>query len=45
MLRIFCSSLLAGLLTFTAYTATSHAADDNKCTIAIKDDNAVTIAE
>jgi hypothetical protein len=43
MLRIFSGSLLAGLLTVTLYTATSHAADD-KCTIATKDDNAVVKA-
>jgi hypothetical protein len=40
MLRIFCSSLLAGLLTVTVYSATSHAGD-NDCTIAKKDDNPV----
>jgi hypothetical protein len=40
MLRFFCGSLLAGLLTITAYSATSRAADD-KCTIATKPDNAV----
>ena len=44
MLRFLCGSLLAGLLTVTVYTATSHAADDNKCTIATKDDNAVVKA-
>jgi hypothetical protein len=44
MLRFFCGSLLAGLLAMTLYTATSHAADDTKCTIAIKDDNAVVKA-
>ena len=40
MLRLFCSSLLAGLLTLTVYTATSQAGD-NDCTIAKKPDNAV----
>jgi len=44
MLRFFSGSLLTGLLTLTLFTATSRAADDNKCTIATKDDNAVTKA-
>jgi len=43
MLRFFCGSLLAGLLTVTLYSATSRAADD-KCTIATKDDNEVVKA-
>jgi hypothetical protein len=43
MLRFFCGSLLAGLLTLTLHSATSRAADD-KCTIAIKDDNPVVKA-
>jgi hypothetical protein len=42
MLRFFCGPLLTGLLTLTLFTATSRA--DDKCTIATKDDNAVTKA-
>src|SRR5438034_747551 len=44
MLRFCCGSLLAGLLTMGLFAATSRAADDNKCTIAVKDDNAVVKA-
>jgi hypothetical protein len=43
MLRFFSGSLLAGLLTLTLFTATSRA-DGDKCTIAIKDKNAVVDA-
>jgi hypothetical protein len=43
MLRFLCTSLLAGLLTVTVYSATSRA-DGDKCTIATKDKNAVVDA-
>jgi hypothetical protein len=42
MLRLFSSSLLAGLLTITLFSGTGRA--DDKCTIAIKGDNAVVKA-
>jgi hypothetical protein len=44
MLRFCCGSLLAGMLTLVLYTSTGRAADDNKCTIATKDENAVVKA-
>lgn len=42
MLRLFSSSLLAGLLTLTLFSGSSRA--DGKCTIAVKGDNAVVKA-
>jgi hypothetical protein len=44
MLRTLFTSLAAGLLTAFLCTATSQAADDNKCTIAVKNDNEVVKA-
>jgi hypothetical protein len=45
MSRFLCSALFAALLSATWLTATSRAADDkNKCTIAVKNDNAVVKA-
>jgi len=41
MFRFFCSALMAGML-FTGLAATSRA--DDKCTIAVKGDNAVVTA-
>jgi hypothetical protein len=44
MSRYFYGALFAGLLSLTFMTASSRAADDNKCTIAVKGDNAVVKA-
>jgi hypothetical protein len=43
MLRLLSASLMAGLLTITVFSASTRAADD-KCTIAVKGDNAVVKA-
>jgi hypothetical protein len=43
MFRLFCGSLLAGVLTLALAPATGRAADD-KCTIAVKGDNPVVKA-
>jgi redox-regulated HSP33 family molecular chaperone len=42
MLRLLSASLLAGLVTITLFSATSHA--DDKCTIAVKGDSPVAKA-
>jgi|tagenome__1003787_1003787.scaffolds.fasta_scaffold18827990_1 hypothetical protein len=44
MSRYFYGALFAGVLSVTGMVAVSHAADDNKCTIATKGDNAVVKA-